>query len=356
VSPPHPTPAPLRIAILGAGEVGVAWHLPAIREAGGEVVALADSVPGRAAAAAATHGVPVAFDSAAPLIALPEADLIAVCTPPKFHLEAALAVLAAGKHLYLEKPAFMSAAEARTFAAAAARAPACRVLVGSNNLYSPEVQALHALLRSGELGRVFAVESRKTGPGWLPVGWAALREFAGGGVVMTSAAHRIEQTLYLFDAAPVRVSARLHSAWRGRPPARHSPASPPPAAVPAESDVEDTVFALLELADGTTVSFRETLSPTQAMELTYQVFGDKAGASLHPFAVHGLDADGVARSTPRPQPAPARHRHTAAYRHFFTCLAEGRAPDSTPARAIDVFRVVEGIYASAAAAGRTVEL
>jgi predicted dehydrogenase len=344
-----------RVAILGAGEVGLAWHLPSIREAGGEVLALADTIPGRAASAAATHGVPHAFDSLLPLLALPDADIIAVCTPPKFHLEAALAVVAAGKHLYLEKPAFMSAAEARTFATAAARAPASRVLVGSNNLYSPEVQALHALLRSGELGRVFAVESRKTGPGWLPVGWAALRDFAGGGVVMTSAAHRIEQTLYLFDSPPVRVSARLHSAWRGRPPARHSSSAPPPAPVPPESDVEDTVFALLELADGATVSFRETLSPTQPMELTYQVFGDKAGASLHPLAVHGLDADGVPRSTPCPQAARDRHRHTAAYRHFFACLAEGRAPDSTPARAIEVLRVIEAIYASAAA-GRTVDL
>jgi predicted dehydrogenase len=344
-----------RVAILGAGEVGVAWHLPAIREAGGEVVALADTTPGRAAASAAAHGVPHAFDSAAPLLSLPHADIIAVCTPPKFHLEAALAVLAAGKHLYLEKPAFLTAVEARAFASAAARSPASRVLVGSNNLYLPEVQALRALLRSGELGRVFAVESRKTGPGWLPVGWAALRDFAGGGVVMTSAAHRIEQTLYLFDAAPVRVSARLHSAWRGRPPARPSPAAPQPASVPPESDVEDTVFALLELADGATVCFRETLSPTQPMELTYQVFGDKAGASLHPLAVHALDADGVPRSSPRPAAAPDRRRHTAAYRHFFACLAEDRAPDSTPARAIEVLRVIEAIYASAAS-GRTIDL
>jgi predicted dehydrogenase len=126
--------------------------------------------------------------------------------------------------------------------------------------------------------------------------------------------------------------------------------------VPPESDVEDTLFALLELADGVTVSLRETLSPTQPMELTYQVFGDKAGASLHPLAVHGLDADGVPRTTPRPPAAPDRHRHTAANRHFFACLAESRVPDSTPDRAIDVLRVIESIYASAAAGGRTIDL
>ena len=63
-----------RVGIVDAGRVGVDWHLPDIRAAGGEVIALADVVPGRAARFAARHGIPHAFDRYPDLLALPELD------------------------------------------------------------------------------------------------------------------------------------------------------------------------------------------------------------------------------------------------------------------------------------------
>jgi hypothetical protein len=61
-----------RVGIVGAGRVGVDWHLPNIRAAGGEVIALADVVPGRAARFAAQHHIPYAFDRYSDLLALPQ--------------------------------------------------------------------------------------------------------------------------------------------------------------------------------------------------------------------------------------------------------------------------------------------
>jgi predicted dehydrogenase len=68
---------------------------------------LADAVAGRAA----RHGIPYAFDDHRDMLALPEVDVVAVCTPPLAHAEVAIAAVEAGKHLHLEKPPAMNGAE-----------------------------------------------------------------------------------------------------------------------------------------------------------------------------------------------------------------------------------------------------
>lgn len=340
-----------RVGILGAGDVGVRWHVPAVREAGGEVVALADIHLELAKAAARAEAIPLALPGLEALLNCPDIDIVAVCTPPVNHLQNALDVLASGRHLYLEKPVVMDAGEARVLKTAAEQSGSF-VFAGSNNLYLPEIAILREMLGEHVCGRVFAIESRKTGPGWFPVGWAARKQFAGGGVLMTSAVHRIEQTLHLFDARPCHVTAHLHSAWRGCPPLNSSPDQVPER---VDSDVEDTLFALIDFDNGMTLSMRETLTPTQPLELTYQIFGDRGGLSTGPLMFHTMDRQKrTLVSEPIRVPPMDAFRHTAAYREFFDCIKRGRRPCSSPERTVRVMEIVDAIRESAAGHGTRV--
>ena len=101
----------------------------------------------------------------------PAVDAVVIAVPPKWHLELTLQALAAGKHVLVEKPAFLSLEDYETVRAA--RTAAGRVvLVGENDHYKPLAVTLRRLLAEGVIGEmVFAhfttlVHRLKTAEDW----------------------------------------------------------------------------------------------------------------------------------------------------------------------------------------------
>jgi len=86
----------------------------------------------------------------------PTIDAVVVAVPPRFHLHLALRALAAGKHVLVEKPAFLTMADYETVQTARDRAGRV-VLVGENDHYKPLAVRLRQLLKDGVIGEmVFA--------------------------------------------------------------------------------------------------------------------------------------------------------------------------------------------------------
>jgi len=86
-------------------------------------------------------------------LADPNIDAVVVAVPPKFHLDLTMRALDAGKHVLVEKPAFLNMADYET--AVAARDRAGRVMiVGENDHYKPLARCLRRLLASGVIGEV----------------------------------------------------------------------------------------------------------------------------------------------------------------------------------------------------------
>jgi len=87
------------------------------------------------------------------LISDPEIHLIDITAPNAFHKEMALAAIAAGKHVYCEKPLAPLAADALEMADAAERA-GVRTQVGFNYLCNPMLRLARDMIRAGELGEI----------------------------------------------------------------------------------------------------------------------------------------------------------------------------------------------------------
>ena len=108
-----------KIAIIGAGGMA-AYHAKGFREAGAEIIALADVNAAAAEKAAARHGISRHFGDVGEMLrALPELDAVSIIVPNKFHAPLALQALQAGKHVFCEKPPALSAAEMTRMKAAA---------------------------------------------------------------------------------------------------------------------------------------------------------------------------------------------------------------------------------------------
>ncbi len=145
--------APLHIAFLGCGFI-TDVHSRQLRALGSTTVrSYASRDLARAQAYCTRLGGIASHATYAAAIADSKVDAVVVAVPPRFHLELTLEALAAGKHVLVEKPAFLTMADYRTVQAA--RDAAGRVvLVGENDHYKPLAVCLRRLLAEGAVGEM----------------------------------------------------------------------------------------------------------------------------------------------------------------------------------------------------------
>ena len=140
----------MRIGILGCGHVSDQYFVGLARHGHLSVVACADLDRERAARKAAEHGVPRSCSPEA-LLADPEIDLVVNLTPPQAHAGASRAAIAAGKHVWSEKPLAATLEEAREVVAAAAAA-GVRLGCAPDTFLGGGIQTAIKLVRDGWIG------------------------------------------------------------------------------------------------------------------------------------------------------------------------------------------------------------
>ena len=131
-----------------------------------------------------------AFGSYAEAIRDEQVQAVVVATPPDSHLELTLAAFEAGKHVVVEKPAFLHAADFDVVRAAEARSGR-RLMVAENYCYKPIARMLRELIASGALGEVrffhlVAVKSQRR------AGWRDDPATAGGGALFEGGVHWVD--------------------------------------------------------------------------------------------------------------------------------------------------------------------
>jgi predicted dehydrogenase len=127
-------------------------------------------------------------------VADPEVDVVDIVTPNFLHKEIAMAAIAAGKHVYCEKPLALSAADAKEMYEAA-EAAGVKTLVGFNYLRNPAVAEARRLIAAGELGEIWTFSGRfvldACSDPDVPFTWRFKRALSGSGALGDLGAHII---------------------------------------------------------------------------------------------------------------------------------------------------------------------
>jgi len=150
----------LRIGLIGSGFMGKAhafgyatatrvFDLPYELE----LHTIADVNDLAATKAAAALGFSRATAEWRSLVADPDIDVVSITAPNALHKEMALAAIAAGKHVYCEKPLAPLAADASEMTDAAERA-GVKTQVGFNYLCNPMLGLAREMIAGGELGEI----------------------------------------------------------------------------------------------------------------------------------------------------------------------------------------------------------
>ncbi len=156
---PDPADAPaLRWGVLAPGWIASNFARALHAHTSQRIVAVGSRTAARAEEFAARFETPRAYDSYGGVLADPAVDVVYVASPHSEHRTQALAAIAAGKHVLVEKAFTRNAAEAREVSAAA-RAAGVFVMEAMWSRYLPHTDVLRQLLDDGALGDVHRVEA-----------------------------------------------------------------------------------------------------------------------------------------------------------------------------------------------------
>ncbi|WP_460978742.1 Gfo/Idh/MocA family oxidoreductase, partial [Pseudactinotalea suaedae] len=145
----------IRWGVLGAGYVAGTFGRAA-RHAGITISAVGSRSPERGRAYAASHGVAVVHSSYEELVTDDRVDAVYVATPHTWHAEHALLALDAGKHVLVEKPIAVNAAEAELIHERAA-ARGLIALDGMWSRYLPMMRRIREIVGAGHIGALVSV-------------------------------------------------------------------------------------------------------------------------------------------------------------------------------------------------------
>ncbi len=171
-----------RWAVLGPGTIARRFvsQLPSTRT--GRLVAVGSSDLGRAQALADEVGGEVSVGSYAEVLADPSVDAVYIATVHTTHARLALAAIAAGKHVLVEKPLAPNAGSVMAVVDAA-RARGVTVLEAYMYRFHPQTRLLLRLIAEGAIGQVSHIDASFSFAVGTPTGRLFDPELAGGGIL-----------------------------------------------------------------------------------------------------------------------------------------------------------------------------
>jgi predicted dehydrogenase len=298
----------------------------------------------------------------------PDIDAVSIIVPNKFHAPLALQALAAGKHVFCEKPPALNAREMARMTVAARKARRT-LMFNFNNRARPESYAMRDYIAAGTIGRINSCQAkwiRRTGiPGFG--GWFTTKALSGGGPLI-DLLHMVDLGLHFMGyPEPAHVLARtFHDHITDK--AFKGPWGIPDMAQ-GVTDVEAAAHGFVTFKSGQSLAFQVSwaeMNQREEVSVTFQ--GAKAGGMVRRlFGVDGIDATAddtcelytqdhgrTANRTVLVSPDETMGRVRSAM-NFVRTLEGVEAPLNTPDEALKLMRIIDGAYRSAAS-GRPVAL
>ncbi|NIA14187.1 MAG: Gfo/Idh/MocA family oxidoreductase [Nitrospiraceae bacterium] len=323
----------LKVGIIGLGFIGK-MHLATFRKAGlGEVVAVADRVPGNLSGDADGGG-NIAVDSELAsldgvklysngdaLLAESDADVVLIALPTYLHKEFTIKALEADKHVICEKPMAVNAAEGEAMVAAAEKADRLFFVAHCIRFWPAYVKA-QELIGEGTYGKVRRAHFSRVSPkpSWSWEGWL-LDEAKSGGCLLDLHIHDVDYVNDVFGP-PATIAAR---------------------GIRTGAEGVGDVMVSYEYDNGTLVTIEGSWEQhaTFPFRMAFRMTLDKASLEFDSgidmnLRIHTADGETI---TPE---ISSEDGYTQEHRYFFECIESGRKPTRvTPPSSLESLALIE---------------
>lgn len=252
-------------AVVGCGAIHT-LHVEAIQSSpASQLRAIVDIDPVKGQALAERYGCDYYADYRE-MLSDSEIEVVHVCTPHAAHKAIIIAALAAGKHVFTEKPVALNPGEVKeikhTLANTAARLGVCY-----QNRLNPSSQKIKTLLENHRYGKVLSIKAMLTWSRshdyYTHSPWRGNWASEGGSLLINQAIHTLD-LMQWFAGGVTSLKGVVESSFLG-----------------AATEAEDTAIANMELANGARGIFYATNCNTTDSALLLEIHCEKGLLQLH---------------------------------------------------------------------------
>ncbi|MBN2472776.1 MAG: Gfo/Idh/MocA family oxidoreductase [Anaerolineae bacterium] len=326
--------------LIGCGRVAPRHAQSLVELDSTELVAVADLIDSRARHFHTEYGGPAWTTDYHELLARDDIDVVTICTPSGTHAQIALDAIAAGKHVLVEKPIALKTSDADRMIAAAAAA-GVKLCVVLQNRYNPPMQATHAAVREGKLGRLML--------GSATVRWFRPQEYyedgwhgtlaMDGGALMNQSIHHVDALAWLMGEPVVSVFAYTDT-------------------LAHRMEAEDVGVAVLRFASGALATVEgSTLTYPQNLEGSVAIFGERGsikvgGTALNRRTIWKLEGElekerEILTREQLDPPSVYGSSHRIVIQKMAQAVLEDTVPETHGQEARRSLALIEAIYQSA---------
>lgn len=249
----------IKFGIIGSGRIANrhAQHISQYQD--GELLGIYDVDKNIANAFSKEHEV-TSFENLDDLLAIDDIDVVNVCSPNGLHMEHAIKVMNAGKHVVIEKPMALKKSECEAIIQTGLKNNK-QIFIVKQNRYNPPIQLLKEKLVANELGKILAVNVNcywnRNDAYYTSSSWKG-KKALDGGTLFTQFSHFIDILYYLFGEIE-NISGIMKNCGHG-----------------GLIEFEDTGFFSFNFKNGALGNFNyTTCSYAENMEGSITIFGEQ---------------------------------------------------------------------------------
>ena len=348
---------PVKVGVIGCGVIG-SRHLGIATEAPHiELVAAADMIEANRTTAAERFNPPKVYSNDTDLLDNDEVEAVVLAFPTQYRTEVALRAFERGKHVLIEKPIAMNAAEVERLIAA--RGDLVSGCCSSRNRLTASARLATQLITSGELGELRTVHCRAIrGAGGKPdtprPAWRLIKALNGGGILVNWGCYDLDYLLGItgWQLKPQTVFAQTWTV----PQVFESHIAP-------GSDAETHYTALIRCEGDIVLSVERGEFMTMHSHSDWEVIGTEGSLKLNmqdgkPDSVihnRATTEGGVASTSLSETEDTTETQHSTPLSDFAAAIRENRQPSTSLEKALVVQKITDAIYASAET-GNAVEI
>jgi len=261
--PANETSMTIGFGIIGCGMISN-FHARAIADtAGAELIGVADRVPEATEKFSGEHGCK-GYESVEAMLADPAIQAVSVCTPSGAHLEPAVAVAEAGKHVVVEKPLEITTERCDQIIEACGKA-GVRLVAIFQSRFHESAQLMKRAVEQKRFGTITMgdayVKWYRSQEYYDSGAWRGTWKLDGGGALMNQAIHSVDLLLWLMGPV-VELSAATATLTHER------------------IEVEDTAVATLKFKSGALGVIEATTTAYPGMLKRIEISGSNGSAIL----------------------------------------------------------------------------
>lgn len=192
-----------KFGILGFGLFGEYRLIPGFEKSeSAEIIAITKMDEKEAREKADKYGIPYAFsyENVSDFLAISEMDAVFIASPNHVHLKDSIDCFNAGKHVLLEKPMAMNAAECEKIIESAEKNN-CKLMIAHCLRYNKTVNYIKNMISDGTLGDIVSGTCDFLSEGFKSQRtWKFDKKMAGGGASFDLGVHVVDTLRYLLDS------------------------------------------------------------------------------------------------------------------------------------------------------------